>query len=302
MIQLGRKERKRFADNEKVRELLEKTNHTEEEIKFIKECYSGIGGLTRSGWNSGQFFTPTEVAVFTRLMMGIEGGRVLEPSCGGGVFLDVLPSDCDIHGVELMAEAARVSEICYPQASIYQGDTLEMGWDEPFDYVIGNPPYGLTIDNWEFACGKKLKSEVAFIEYGLKWLKPGGILGMIIPDSILANQREKPFRKHILNNHQLLAVVSLPTETFCHSGTRVKTSLLMIKKGKTDENYSVFMSICENVGWDNKGNLKRESDLPAIYYEYLNSGISHLENRRLLDLIESNDSKVLSGQLALDLS
>lgn len=298
---MGRKERKRFADNEKVRELLEKTSHTEEEIKFIKKCYSGIGGLTCSGWNNGQFFTPTEVAVFTRLMMGIEGGRVLEPSCGGGVFLNVLPSDCDMHGVELMAEAARVSEICYPHASIYQGDTLEVEWDDQFDYVIGNPPYGLTIDNWEFACGKKLKSEVAFIEYGLKWLKPGGILGMIIPDSILANQREKAFRKHILDNHQLLAVVSLPTETFYHSGTSVKTSLLMIKKGSTTENYSVFMSICNNIGWDKRGNPNKESDLPAIYHQYLNSGISHLNKRSLSDLIESNDSKVISGQLALDL-
>ncbi|MBO3794333.1 HsdM family class I SAM-dependent methyltransferase [Bacillus subtilis] len=299
---MGRKERNRFKNNERVKNLLNKSTNTEEEIKFIKENYTGIGGLTRSGWNNGQFFTPQEVAVFTRLMMGIEDGRVLEPSCGGGVFLDVLPASCDIYGAELMADAARVSEICYPQATIHQGDALEMEWDEPFDYVIGNPPYGLAINNWDFICGKKLKSEVAFIEYGLKWLKTGGILGMVIPDSILANQREKAFRKHILNNHQLLAVVSLPTETFYHSGTSVKTSLLMIKKGHIDDNYSVFMSLCKNIGWDKRGNPNKESDLPAIYHEYLNSEVSHLNKGSHIKLIESNDSKALSGQLALELT
>ncbi|MCD7910895.1 N-6 DNA methylase [Bacillus velezensis] len=297
---MGRKENKRHENNQRVKELLNKSNHSADEIKFIKESYTGIGGLTQSKWNNGQFFTPLEIAFFTMKMMGIEGGRVLEPSCGGGVFIDVLPPSCDIYGAELMIEAARVSEICYPQATIYQGDTLEMEWDEPFDYVIGNPPYGLTINNWDFKCGKKLKSEAAFIEYGLKWLKPGGILGMIVPDSLLANQREKAFRKHVLNNHQLLAVVSLPIETFYHSGTSVKTSLIMIKKGAVKENYSVFMSLCKNIGWDKKGNLNK-SDLPAIYHEYLNSGMSHLNNNLFVSLIESTDSKALSGQLALEL-
>ncbi|MGV7000327.1 HsdM family class I SAM-dependent methyltransferase [Priestia megaterium] len=300
---MGRKERKRYEDNSSVKELLDKEYHTQEEIEFIKNAYTGIGGLSPTGFNNGQFFTPTEVAVFTRMMMGIEGGRVLEPSCGGGAFINVLPESCSVYGSEMMIEASRVSEICYPHATIRQGNALTMDWDEPFDYVIGNPPYGLKVDEWNFNCGKKLKSEVAFIEYGMKWLKPGGILGMIVPDSILANQREQPFRKHMLDNNELLAVVSLPPETFYHTGTSVKTSLLMVRKGRsTNEDYSVFMAMCTNVGWDKRGNRSENSDLPSIYRTYLDSGISHLRQHEYTPkLVESTGVKTISGQLALDI-
>jgi type I restriction enzyme M protein len=113
----------------------------------------------------------------------------------------------------------------------------------------------LTVD-WDFQCGKKYKSEIAFIEYGLKNLKTGGILGMVVPDSILANSKEKDFRKHIMDHNTLLAVISFPTEAFYFTGTSVKTSLLMIQKGReiADEDYKLFMAIAEKIGHDKRGN------------------------------------------------
>jgi type I restriction-modification system DNA methylase subunit len=292
---MGRKERKRYENNDRVRDLIKQSTHNEEDIQFIKQAYTGIGGLTRSGWDNGQFFTPSVVTEFTTLMMGIEGGRVLEPSCGGGAFLNVLHPHCEVFGAEMMIETARVAEICYPHATIRQGDTLSMTWDAPFDYVIGNPPYGLKVD-WSFDCGSKLKSEVAFIEYGMRWLKPGGTLGMIVPDSILANQKERDWRKHMMDHHRLLAVVSLPIQTFYHVGTSVKTSLLMIEKGRTAQDYSVFMAMCEEIGWDTRGNPTGKNDLPAILHEYWRI------KQPAARLIESEDKKVASGQLMLDLA
>jgi type I restriction-modification system DNA methylase subunit len=298
---MGRKERNRHENNDRVRELLKKDTLTPEEIEFIKKAYTGIGGLTWSRWDNGQFFTPTAVTEFVVKMMGIEGGRVLEPSCGGGAFLNVLPSSCEVYGVEMMIETARVAQICYPHATIIQGDALTLEWDEPFDYVIGNPPYGLRVDNWEFMSGKKYKSEIAFIEYGLKYLKPGGVLGMIVPDSILANQREIDFRKWVMDHHRILAVVSLPTETFCHVGTNVKTSLLMIEKGRsTNVDYSVFMAMCEKIGWDRRGYPIQENDLPEILLTYLSFEQNHIRRKKFIPtLIESKEKRVPIGQLAL---
>lgn len=302
---MGRKERKRYDDNTKVREIIEKENDniTIEEIEFIKEAYTGVGGLNPSGWNNGQFFTPSVVTKFLVDFMGIRSGRVLEPSCGGGAFIAALPEECSITGVEYMIETARVAELCYPHATILQGDTLETTFEEPFDYVIGNPPYGLNATNWDFDCGKKLKSEVAFIEHGLRHLKVGGILGMVIPDSILANKREEAWRKHMMEHHKLLAVISLPSQTFYHVGTSVKTSVIVIQKGikMTDED-KVFMALCKDIGWDSRGKPINKCDLVPIMDEWMSSGLS--PHRTLapatvleMDLVESKQG--IDGQLAL---
>jgi type I restriction-modification system DNA methylase subunit len=294
---MGRKERKRYDDNNKVREIINKKKQdiTSEEVEFMKTAYTGIGGLTNSGFNSGQFFTPEVVTGFVVDMMGITGGRVLEPSCGGGAFIRALPEECDVVGCEYMVDTARVAEICNPNAHIINGDTLEMTFDQPFDHVIGNPPYGLKVDNWTFDCGSKSKSEVAFIEHGMRHLKDGGILGMVVPDSILANKREENFRKHIIENHCLLAVVSLPVETFYHVGTSVKTSFLMIKKGLPLEDDTVFMAMCEDIGWDRRGNPTNKCDLVPILFEWMD--YSRSKTYQAFELVPSCGG--IEGQLAL---
>ncbi|MBP1931766.1 HsdM family class I SAM-dependent methyltransferase [Ammoniphilus resinae] len=277
---MGRKERKRITQNEQVRELLEKESLTDEEIQFIKQSYSGIGGLVRTGWDNGQFFTPENVTEFVIKMLGIEGGRILEPSCGSGGFFEHLPSTCDVVGIEIMSEASKVAQICYPKANILQEDALQVTFDEPFDYCIGNPPFGLKVD-FDFASGGKFKSEVAFVEYGLRNLKDGGILGMVVPDSMLANKKETPFRKWAIENNRLLGVIGFPTQTFFHSGTSVKTSLLMIQKGRENpnEDYDVFFAVAEKIGWCTRGN-PTDSDLDAIYHEYASWPQSHLNRRK----------------------
>jgi type I restriction-modification system DNA methylase subunit len=292
---MGRKESKRFELNDQVRELLRKPDLTVEERQFIKQSYSGIGGLTRSGWDNGQFFTPEPVTRFVVSMMGIEEGRVLEPSCGSGAFFEQLPSNCEVFGIEYMQEAAAVARACYPQAQVVTGDALTQQWDEKFDYVIGNPPFGLKVD-WEFGIKGNFTSEIAFIQNGLQNLKEGGILGMIIPDSILGNRRDAPFREWLMKDNKVLASVSLPGETFFHVGTSVKTSLLMIQKGReADEDYSIFMAVCEKVGWDSRGRAT-SSDLDEILKAYLGFRKEGLESiPSLPELFEMSES----GQLML---
>lgn len=267
---MGRKEAKRYEDNERVKKILRQETHSDEDIAFMKQAYTGVGGLVSSGWDNGQFFTPSVITEFVVDLLGIEEGRVLEPSCGGGAFLRALPEACDVTGIEYMVETSEVSRICYPDATIIQGDALTQTFDEPFDYVIGNPPYGLKVDDWEFDSGKKAKSEIAFIEYGLRNLREGGFLAMVIPDGILSNRNALAFRKHIFENHTLCASISLPIQTFYHAGTSVKTSILIIRKGvhAFAEHQKVFMAMCEEIGWDTRGKPTSKSNIPEILDEY----------------------------------
>lgn len=141
-----------------------------------------------------------------------------------------------------------------------------------FDLVVTNPPFGTkaVIDNPDIlsqyeltAFGAKtprtaLPPEQLFIERCLDFLKPGGYLGIVLPDSILSNPGLKWIREWILQKAYIIASIDLPVETFePHTGTQ--TSILLLKKKtpgqqKLQEDYEIFMAIPEKVGHDRRGN------------------------------------------------
>jgi type I restriction enzyme M protein len=107
--------------------------------------------------------------------------------------------------------------------------------------------------------------EVLFIERCLQWLKPGGRMGIVLPDGILGNPAAEYVRWWILRHAWILASVDLPAETFiAEANVNILTSLLFLKKkprevitreaisGTVD--YPVFMAVAEKVGFDRRGN------------------------------------------------
>jgi len=141
-----------------------------------------------------------------------------------------------------------------------------------FDMVVTNPPFGTkaVIDNPDILKQFKLTTfkassprttlppEQLFIERCLDFLKPGGILGIVLPDSILSNPGLTWIREWILKKTYIIASIDLPAETFKpYTGTQ--TSILILKK-KAPENekflvdYDIFMAIPEKVGHDQRGN------------------------------------------------
>jgi len=77
---------------------------------------------------------------------------------------------------------------------------------------------------------KKVNTEILFIERCIKLLKPGGRLGIVLPDGILNNPSLEKIRDYVENKAYLLAVVSLSSDTFLSSGASVKASLLFLQK------------------------------------------------------------------------
>jgi len=103
-----------------------------------------------------------------------------------------------------------------------------------------------------------LPPEQLFIERCLQFLKPGGYLGIVLPDSILSNPGLKWIREWILKKTYIIASIDLPTETF-EPYTGTQTSVLILRKKtqeqeKLQEDYEIFMAIPEKVGHDRRGN------------------------------------------------
>lgn len=118
---------------------------------------------------------------------------------------------------------------------------------------------------------RSLSPEILFIERCVQWVRPGGRVGIVLPDGILGNPKDVYIRRWILDSCDVLASVDLPVETFLPQ-VGVQPSLLFLRK-KTDADLdaeamgsrpdqTVFMSIVERVGKDRRGNViyKRNPD------------------------------------------
>ncbi len=226
---------------------------TAEEIEFLKESYTSMGGLLPKGFNGGAFFTPTHVAEFIwRVLAPLlpEKPKVLEPSVGSGIFLEHAPADSDITALELDEVSAKVTSLIYPQAKVIQGDAILHTAENAYDVVIGNPPYGETInipyeDNPQFSEWVTLKraktkkdeqaywrgkSEGVFIEHAIKSAKPGGHIAFVLPKGIAFNSQLKKVRELLHDNCWQIGTVLLPCETFQHVGTTIETQILIVRK------------------------------------------------------------------------
>lgn len=141
-----------------------------------------------------------------------------------------------------------------------------------FDCIFTNPPFGSKVEVAStIAENYELKAftapEVLFIEQCYNFLKPGGKMGIVLPDGILGNPNTEVVRKWILEHFKLLASVDLPVETFLPQ-VGVQASLLFLQKKTSlerlvdpnSEMYDVFMAIAEKVGKDRRGNVIYEKD------------------------------------------
>lgn len=170
------------------------------------------------------------------------------------------------------------------------------------DIVLTNPPFGADIpvteehilDQYELAeqwekteigsfrkTGKRKASvapEVLFIERCVKWVKPGGRIGIVLPDGILSNPGDEYIRAWLMKNCWVLASVNLPVEAFIvEANVNIQTTLLFLKRKTQIEmdaedlagpkDYPVFMAVSEKVGKDRKGNViyKRHPDGEEIW-------------------------------------
>jgi type I restriction-modification system DNA methylase subunit len=243
---MGKADRKRWEGNVKSMEIIAKSREqiTEADVEFLRQNYTSAGGLLPNAFSGGAFFTPTHVAKFIWKVLTPRlptNPNVLEPSVGSGVFLEHAPRDAEITALELDKTSAKVTSLLYPNADIIEGDALIHSRRNYYDLVIGNPPYGVSVEfddtgeDWA-SLGKaskgirKGKSEVAFIEFAIKCAKPGGYIAFVLPKGISYAGYAAKLRQHMYETCWQVATVFLPGETFAHVGTTIETQIIIIRK------------------------------------------------------------------------
>ncbi|MCC5653505.1 N-6 DNA methylase [Nostoc sp. XA013] len=206
--------------------------------------------------------------------------------------------DENIYGIDKLAELVRAAQMNLAMhgdgsCNIYHANSLlppgewivnkDKGLEnislESFDVVFTNPPFGsklpiddpYILDQFELSMTEakaprsSLPPEQLFVERCLGFLKPGGRMAIVLPDSILSNPGLAFIRRKILQNAYIIASIDLPRQMFARSDTHTMTSVLVLQKFTESDRrmiaamarppeYEIFMAIADKVGWDLRGN------------------------------------------------
>ena len=183
------------------------------------------------------FYTPPVVirGIYAALgQMGFTQGNILEPSCGIGNFLGMLPesmSGSKLYGVELDDLSGRIARQLYQKSSIaVQGYEKTAFPDNFFDVAIGNVPFG------QFHVADKRYDRLNFpiheyfVAKALDQVRPGGVIA-VVTSSYTMDKRTASARKYIAQRAELLGAIRLPNNAFkAAAGTEVVSDILFLQK------------------------------------------------------------------------
>lgn len=182
-------------------------------------------------------FTPPVVikAMYKALSnMGFTQGNILEPSCGIGNFMGLMPpemSESKMYGVEIDSITGRIARQLYQKNSVaiqgYESSELP---DSFFDVAIGNVPFG----DFKLLDKKYNKHNFLIHDYffakTLDKVRPGGVIAFITSSGTM-DKRNSKVRKYIAQRADLIGAIRLPNNTFKkNAGTEVTADILFLQK------------------------------------------------------------------------
>ena len=183
------------------------------------------------------FYTPPAVVngIYKALeQMGFREGNILEPSCGIGNFIGMLPEEMresKIYGVEIDPISAGIAQQLYQKTSIAAQPFEEASLpDSFFDCVIGNVPFG------DFKVADKRYDKYNFLIHdyffakSLDKLRPGGVMALVTSKGTM-DKENSAVRKYIAQRADLIGAIRLPNNTFKgNAGTEVVSDILILQK------------------------------------------------------------------------
>ncbi len=169
--------------------------------------------------------------------------------------------------------------------------------DSQYDVILTNPPFGVniqvgskeTLSNFKLAykykrdgnknivytdiVNESVAPQVVFVEQCVNLVKKDGIIGIVVPESMISNKKYENVVDFIMDNCKLLSVIGMPDELFKTSGkggTHTKTCLLVLQKlsKPINEDYPIFMAEAKWCGHDSRGREIYKDDLPEIVSNY----------------------------------
>jgi type I restriction enzyme M protein len=260
-----------------------------------------LGRAVRAGM--GQYFTPAQLCeLMVQVIQPHVSELVLDPFCGSGHFLSealryvsqTTPSTSKqfhefafgkLHGIEKSDRMTRIamtdmrlsgdghSNIRCTDALLDFVNYPDISPDS-FDVVLTNPPFGsllgpealAVLGRFELAQGRKnVPLEVLGLERSIQFLRPGGRLGIVLPDNILSSDSCQYVRQWLRRKVCIRAIVSLPIEAFSPFGANVKTSILFARRWRSGETPNDSSTVCllrlDAIGYDAAGRLVEQSDI-----------------------------------------
>jgi len=215
-------------------ECFSETNRNYVELKSLltEEEFSSARESTLTA-----FYTqPTVIkAIYQGLsQMGFETGNILEPSCGTGNFLGLLPESMEnsrIYGVELDSISGRIAKQLYQKADIrIEGFENADFSDSFFDVAIGNIPFG------QFKVSDKRYDKNNFLIHdyffgkALDKVRSGGVIAFITSKGTM-DKENTAVRKYIAQRAELLGAIRLPNNAFkANAGTEVTSDIIFLQK------------------------------------------------------------------------
>lgn len=269
-------------------------------------------------------------------------------------FMDDI-KDQQLHGIDAEPRAARTAKMNMLMwgdgRRVVRGNALDIAdfngkQYEPHEYdpkkkdsgctmILANPPFGSSEKKQDILRRYELgsrqtertsqKTEILFLEKGVKLLRPQGKMLIVIPQGILSNESYDYVRDFLHSEVEIRAIVSLPTHTFVQSGVQtVKTCVLYVQKfteekkrlydekmkGKTieevrtmlrndpDFDYPIFMGTAEFIGYEPSGRSIKDkdekTDLDLLLLDYQHQQILSRPDVDLIEFAKSNyDEKPL---------
>ena len=243
----------------------------------------------------GQYFTPYEVIDFiVRIVNPRFGDRVTDPACGTGDFLVAarrialkrhgVDLSGWLHGVDTAAMAVTLSNFnmllngCNRPDIVSCGDSLQdlLKHEGSHTVALCNPPFGTHIVERRksvlrhFELGTEPEGDrrvplaaqetgLLFVEVCLRTVRPGGRVGLILPNGYLGNRspRYVRFRHWLLRHARIAAVIGFPRFTFKRSGADVSASAVILERRAQPlpdlsqvEDFPIHFNLVEKVGWD----------------------------------------------------
>ncbi|MDF2650446.1 MAG: methyltransferase [Paenibacillus sp.] len=279
--------------------------HDIKELDMQGDLYEYMLGKLATAGQNGQFRTPKHIRdMMVRLLAPTPDDKICDPACGTAGFLvssaeyiretfeadmtseqwehfsgDMFTGfDTDRTMLRLSAMNLMLHSITQPHINYVDSVSKQNGISSTYNIILANPPFTGTVDaesihdNLKAVCNTK-KTELLFVALFLRMLRKGGRCACIVPDGVLfgATKAHKALRKELVENHQLQAVISMPSGVFKpYAG--VSTAVLVFTKtsaGGTDKVWFYDMK-ADGFSLDDKRSLIEANDIPDILARFNN--------------------------------
>lgn len=279
--------------------------HDIKERDMLGDLYEYMLGKLATAGQNGQFRTPKHIRdMMVELLAPTPDDKICDPACGTAGFLvssaeyirrkhestmtteqwahfatgafsgfDSDSTMLRISAMNLMLHSITNPDIDYKDSVSKQNEIAEK-----YDIILANPPFTGTVDlesindNLKAICNTK-KTELLFLALFIRMLKKGGRCACIVPDGVLfgSSKAHVAIRQELVENHQLQAVISMPSGVFKpYAG--VSTAVLIFTKtgaGGTDKVWFYDMK-ADGLSLDDKRNEVAENDIPEIIERFHN--------------------------------